>query len=54
MLGGFFPFLSQPLTRQGTLDLIIQGRIDLNAEGFRNVSRLAKDFLFRMLHVDEQ
>jgi serine/threonine protein kinase len=53
MLGGFFPFLSQPPTREGIIELIVRGRLDLNGANFVNVSRLGRDLLFRMLQVSE-
>jgi hypothetical protein len=45
--------MTEPPTTEGISLLIVRGKLDLNNPCFRNVSRLAKDLLSRMLQVDE-
>jgi serine/threonine protein kinase len=53
MLGGFFPFISEPATQEGITYQIIRGYVDLTTSAFRNVTPHAKDLLVSMLYVDE-
>lgn len=54
MLGGFFPFMPAHQPSKETITyLIVRGHLELYSQAFKNVSRLGKDLLMRMLQVEE-